>query len=68
MDLYAITGTDEPKDVKKMTYLGSPFKGKFVNTFTADQVGSTVWYIVIYVTKKAGVEIIETKAVSATVI
>jgi len=69
MDLFATIGGDEPKDIKKMTYLGSPVRGKYINTsFTADQVGLTVWYIVVYVAKKAGTTVIMTKAVSATVI
>jgi hypothetical protein len=55
-EVYMFIGKDEPVNFRKScTYLGTAKRGKFTNTFTEDQVGSVVWYFVVYKARKAGV-------------
>jgi hypothetical protein len=50
-DIYISYGEAMPQDIRRMFYLGSPYKGKFTNTFSTEQTGMKVWYIVVYVPK-----------------
>jgi len=44
--------TEPPDDLTKWQYLGIAKHGKFINHFTADQLGQTVWYIAVYIDNK----------------
>jgi hypothetical protein len=68
VDIYEFVGKDDPKDIRKMTYMGSPSRGKFTNHFTVDQLGETVWYMIVYVPKKAGATPELTGSVRVTIV
>jgi hypothetical protein len=53
LDVYAFIGDEEPTDIKKMQYLGVAKKGKYTNHLDAAQIGESVWYIAVYIDKKA---------------
>ena len=53
IDVYMLIGGETaPVDIKKMQYLGVAKRGKIKNTFLPDQLGLSVWYIAVYVSKK----------------
>jgi hypothetical protein len=53
-DVFMFIGKDEPADFRKSCiYLGRAKKGKITHKFSEDQMGSMVWYYVIYVPRKA---------------
>ena len=47
-----VGGVEPPTDINKMTYLGKVKRGKYVNGFTQDDVGKTVYYICVYTEHK----------------
>jgi hypothetical protein len=55
IEVYAFIGAEPPDDYKKMTYLGPAVKGKYINRFTPDQAGQTVWYFAIYAPRKKNI-------------
>ncbi len=62
-----VGGTVPPNDIDKMTYLGTIKRGKFVKEFTQDDIGKTVYYIVVYISRKTEKPMRYSPVVSATV-
>lgn len=57
VDIYILMGNTAPIDLSNMHYLGSCVRGKFTSHFAATELGQTVWYIAVYVPKKAGTSV-----------
>jgi len=68
MDVYISFGSDKPTDVKKMQFAGSAVRGKFTYHFLPDNYKQDVWFIVLYVPRKKGVQAKLSDAKMATVL
>jgi hypothetical protein len=68
IEVYEQIGGDEPTDWRKMIPVGRVVRGKYTNHFDPSQKGSVVWYIFVYVPKKAGIEIENTGSVKYNIV
>jgi hypothetical protein len=52
IEVYETSDESFVGNLLKMSHLGKAKRGKFVNHFTIDEEGKTVWYVAVYVPRK----------------